>query len=222
MRWVGRGLLLAALTALTGELLLQSFALVIDDRSDNPLERPITVLCVGDSHTHGAAVTAEEAYPGRLQVELDAVAPGHYRVVNLGVPGYNTTQVLNRVPGQVRRHQASMVLVWVGVNDAWNLTEVKLPSAPLLVRLDGWATRSRLYRLWRVWLHERWVQRDLEAAATDPRALLIWRPRGSGGASLRIDGVTEPRQAHGRNLREPRIDAATFDRAASNLMALGT
>ncbi len=39
MRWVGRGLLLAALTALTGELLLQSFALVIDDRSDNPLER---------------------------------------------------------------------------------------------------------------------------------------------------------------------------------------
>ncbi len=222
MRWVGRGLLLVALTTLAAELTLQSLALVIVDRSDDPRQRATSVLCVGDSHTYGAEVTAEEAYPGRLQVKLDALAPGHYHVVNLGVPGYNTTQVLNRVPGQVRRHRASMVLVWVGVNDAWNLTEIDAAPASRLRRLDGWATRSRLYRLWRVWLHEQWVKRDLEAAATDPRALLMWRPRGfAGGSTIRIDGVTEKWESHGRNLRKSRMDVATIDRAARNLTALG-
>lgn len=83
MRWVGRGLLLAALTALTGELMLQSLSLAVHDRSHASQQRAVSILCVGDSHTYGAEVSADEAYPGRLQVELDAVAPGHHRVVNL-------------------------------------------------------------------------------------------------------------------------------------------
>ncbi len=114
MRWLTRSLLFVALTLLTAELVLQGAALLVHDRSTVAREGKVTILCVGDSHTFGGGVTPAQAYPGRLSAELDAVAPGYYRVVNLGFPGFNTTQVRNRLPDQIRRYRPAMILVWVG------------------------------------------------------------------------------------------------------------
>ena len=62
-----------------------------------------------------------------------------------------------------------MVLVWAGINDAWNRTEVATQSSFWWIRFDGWATRSRLYRLVRVQLHALRTTRDLDAVGSRAR-----------------------------------------------------
>ena len=90
MKWVARVALLVVATIVSAELLLQATALLVRDRSDTASEGEITILCVGDSHTYGTGMEAAKSYPGRLQAELDDVAPGRFRVVNRGVPGFTT------------------------------------------------------------------------------------------------------------------------------------
>ncbi len=220
MRWLARSLLFAALTLLTTELVLQGAALLVHDRSAVAREGKVTILCVGDSHTFGGGMTPEEAYPGRLSAELDAVAPGYYRVVNLGVPAFNTTQVLNRLPDQIRRHRPAMILVWVGVNDAWNVTEVDAPASAWRLRLDVLATRSRLYRLVRVRLHDMQLERDRGIADGDPVA--SHSDEGRRGAEYGgIVGVGEGRE-HVKDVRGPIVDQGMIDRARRNYLVMAT
>ncbi len=220
MRWIARSLLFIALTLLTAELVLQGAALLVHDRSTVAREGRVTILCVGDSHTYGAMVTPEQAYPGSLSAELDAVAPGFYRVVNLGVPGFNTTQVRNRLPDQIRRYRPAMVVVWVGVNDIWNITEVDAPASAWRLRLDVLATRSRLYRLVRARLHDMQIDRDRGVADGDPVPSQLDEVRREfeyGG----IAGLGE-RGAHSKDTRAPKADQEMIDRARRNYLAMAT
>lgn len=166
-----RGLKLAALllvlSVLAAEALLQLGALLVRDRSGS--WRPgaqVRVLAVGDSHTYGAGLAAEDSYPARLQAILDEDAPGRYSVINLGIPGLNSAQVRNRLPLQVSRYRPDVVLVWCGSNNAWNRTDVEDRVRGWRARADAWAQRSRLYRLLRVRLYDR----ELERASVPTRA----------------------------------------------------
>jgi lysophospholipase L1-like esterase len=47
-----------------------------------------TVLCLGDSITYGYGVSDADAYPTRLQADLDRKYPGRYSVLNGGVDAY--------------------------------------------------------------------------------------------------------------------------------------
>lgn len=146
------GLVLALLVA---ELTLQAAALLARDRSGAWRHgAQVRILCVGDSHTFGTIVAAEESYPARLQTELDEAAPGHYSVLNLGVPGMSTTQVRNRLSRYAARYEPDLILVWVGQNNMWNQAEVAGSDASWTTRLDGILYHIRLYRLVRVWLHD--------------------------------------------------------------------
>jgi hypothetical protein len=62
--------------------------------------------------------------------------------MNLGVPGMNSSQVANRIEGQIDKFHPDLVIVWVGLNNPWNATETADRSA--LRRL---LMRSRLFRL---------------------------------------------------------------------------
>jgi lysophospholipase L1-like esterase len=124
------------------------------------------VLCVGDSHTYGVLVEPEEAYPAQLQALLDGEAPGVYSVVNLGVPGMNTGQVLERLPLQVDRYRPDLVIVWAGINDAWNRAADELETSRWAA-LDGLASHLRLYRLTRVLLHDLRLERDVVPRADE-------------------------------------------------------
>ena len=201
MRWAGR-IALALIGIVVGaELLLQGAARLVGNRSVGTATGALTVVCVGDSHTYGAVVDAQASYPARLQVELNDAAPGRFRVINLGVPGYNTTQVLNRLPDQVLRQDAAMILVWVGINDIWNRTEVVAVEPDWQLRLDSLASRSRLYRLLRVRAHDRRIARALDAAGEGERPVLTrldgdrWRIRVGGSVeeyeSVRVDHVAD-------------------------------
>jgi lysophospholipase L1-like esterase len=162
------------------------------------------VLCVGDSHTYGAGVARGEAYPALLQRLLDERAPGAHSVVNLGLPGLSSTQLRNRLPVWVQRYAPTLVVAWIGVNDAWNRAETDADPGGGAAWLDAVASRSRLYRLVRVHLHDRDLER-YAARSPDERA---WRVEKLEGGlhdqvyTVRHDGVTE-RIAHGRHAAPP-------------------
>ena len=113
----------------------------------------IRLLAVGDSHTYGGSVPKGQEYPAQLERFLDEAAPGVYSVLNLGIPGTNTSQVRHRLSLQLTRWEPDLVLLWCGVNNTWNRAERTRKPSPLQ-RLDGLAVRSRVYRLARVWIHD--------------------------------------------------------------------
>jgi lysophospholipase L1-like esterase len=162
VRTLARVLLFLALSALVAEVGLQAAAFFVHDRG--LAWRPGAarrILCIGDSHTYGAGVRAEDAYPAQLQRQLDARSPGTFSVVNLGVPGMSTTQLRHRLPEQIARLRPDIVVVWCGSNDAWNRAEEEAQDAGWRrVAADALA-HSRLYRFVSVWLHRRHLERDI-------------------------------------------------------------
>ena len=111
------------------------------------------ILCVGDSHTYGGGVDADQAYPAQLQQILDATAPGTSSVVNLGVPSFSSTQVRNRLAAQIDALRPDVVVVQVGINNLWNTVETT--PASWTDQLDALMRDLRVVRFVRVWLHHR-------------------------------------------------------------------
>ncbi len=113
-------------TLLGLELILQlvsAFGAPLFDRASGLGSSPdaITILCVGDSHTYGAPLPEAESYPAQLQAMLQEHYPSHeFRVVNLGVPGVNSTFVAARVERQLLQIRPRLLLVSAGRNNLWN------------------------------------------------------------------------------------------------------
>jgi lysophospholipase L1-like esterase len=103
------------------------------------------VVCVGDSHTAGHP--DPNSYPAALEQLLNARATGRWRVINLGIPGLNTTQVRKRFARALDYYQPAIVLQWAGINNFWNHAELEDVTPDLLTRL---MTASRVVRMVRV------------------------------------------------------------------------
>jgi lysophospholipase L1-like esterase len=110
--------------------------------------RERTLLAVGDSHTYGVFFDADDAYPGRLQALLAARAPGRYRIVNLGLPGMNSSEVVARLSEWLERFRPHAVIVCVGVNNIWNRSDADRSGQAS--GLESWLGRLRVVRLARI------------------------------------------------------------------------
>ena len=171
-RWRSRALKLAA--GLVGLLVLaevglQIGALLVRDKS-GPGWRPgstVHVLAVGDSHTYGGTVPPDKTYPAQLQQFLDGVEPGKYSVLNVGIPGSNTSQIANRFAVNLGRWNPDVVVIWCGANNAWNAAEAT--RSGLLQGLDALALRSRVYKLVRVLLNDRALNVEADKRITAQR-----------------------------------------------------
>jgi len=164
-RWIATAIGIALLSIVLLEAVLQVASLFADDRASAwRAGATVKILCVGDSHTYGSFIPPRFAYPAQLEAQLDALQPGKYSVINRGVPGMNTRQVRNRLPVWLSRYQPDVVIVWAGINDSWNTSEMDRDSGSLVARIQGLATYSRLYRFVRVWLHDRELERIVAAA----------------------------------------------------------
>ncbi len=123
---LGMGLVLALIA---GELFLQTLSLVASQYATRHREAfaqgdVIRVLCVGDSHTYGLPLPEAESYPAQLEQRLAALYPDRtVEVVNLGIPGLNSTFVKLRLERQLYQLDPDLVIVWVGINNLWNLAE---------------------------------------------------------------------------------------------------
>lgn len=149
---------LAVLTfALSCEVLLQilgfvaGYGLALRDEAGAGAEAT-TILAVGDSHTYGAPLPREEAYPAQLERLLIREFPERsFRVLNRGVPGVNSAFVVKRLEQQILLLDPDLVIVWVGTNNRWNsLDGEDWESAGFGERLHRWLLHLKLYRLARV------------------------------------------------------------------------
>ena len=105
------------------------------------------ILCLGDSNTYGVFYDASEAYPGQLQKELDRASGETWTVINKGLPGMNSAQVVARLDGELSRYRPSHIVVSIGLNNYWNEAASVGESTESL-----WLGDFRLYRLYRLLL----------------------------------------------------------------------
>jgi lysophospholipase L1-like esterase len=144
------------ITLLAIEGVLQVLALLQTNRSGAVSEGDqVRILCVGDSHTFGVYLPAEQSYPQQLERLLNAgLASPRYRVINEGLPGRNTATIDKELPDLLARYRPQAVLILCGLNDRWNVTDRSRDgdeSRSLWRRVtDGVLERSRLVKLLRI------------------------------------------------------------------------
>ncbi|MEM7199133.1 MAG: GDSL-type esterase/lipase family protein [Planctomycetota bacterium] len=133
------------------ELLLQGWAYVAWQR--RPIEgvpRPDVpaVLCVGDSFTYGMGASRSDwSYPSRLATRLGDDHGLDVEVVNCGWIGQTSTDVLKRLPGQLRRCAPKVVCILCGINDfGWQTQLIEPPDEGLQAE-DSFPLKFRLARL---------------------------------------------------------------------------
>lgn len=80
--------------------------------------QPLTIVAIGSSSTAGAGASSPDAtYPSRLAVELRARFPGRdITVLNRGVNGEETTNMMARFAGDVLAAHPQLVLWQIGTN----------------------------------------------------------------------------------------------------------
>jgi lysophospholipase L1-like esterase/tetratricopeptide (TPR) repeat protein len=139
-------------TAALIELLLQSgaYAVYLANRKDIEAAQPQTrtVLCIGDSWTHGMGTSnaAQHSYPSVLERVLRERTKQDWSVVNGGQSGQNSRDVLLRLQSQLDTVKPQVVCVLVGRNDPWSTPE-EAPSAESEDRFTAYRFRWRLPRL---------------------------------------------------------------------------
>ena len=144
------------------------------------------VYAVGDSHTWGYNVHRfVEAMPVRLEARLNRdEEDGPFVVENLGFPGFNTAQSLERLQEACARHPPDLVVVLAGFNDAWNAGRTR--------REEGFLVLPRLLRLW-------WLARSGEAVDDPTEVVLVEGEahyRDARGNLVRVRGEGSGEELH--------------------------
>lgn len=94
----------------------------------------INVLCLGDSLTAGYGLSRSQAYPALLDQKARA-AGFQCDVINAGVSGDTTGGGLRRLP-QFLRHKVDVLIIELGINDAFRGTPVETMRTNLQAIID--------------------------------------------------------------------------------------
>jgi lysophospholipase L1-like esterase len=132
-----------------------------------------TILTLGDSHTYGVGCSAEDSYPGQLQAELERRKSGKYRVINLGLPGMNSSQIKSRLVEWTQQYHPEIIVLCVGVNNSWNVSVGEDEEKESWIRRALWS--SRLFRLVSILALRLECQESPDSSANRPE---IARQRG--------------------------------------------
>lgn len=157
-RWMARCLMVVVASELALQVLAAGYRWwAFQTRTSRVAQPQFTILCLGDSNTFGMGAVPQRSYPARLEVMLQTRWPQRQiRVINAGVPGFNSSNVLHQLLRSLREARPDVILVWVGVND-WNffdgadfatLEQLSVPwPMRLLATLDQRLSHLRFYRL---------------------------------------------------------------------------
>lgn len=151
IKWL---LITAISSVLLLEALLQVGAILIKDSRNSAnaflsVGNTLRVLTIGDSHTYGLYLTAEEAYPSQLKKIWDTTA--HERdieVINVGFPGTNSSRVLSNIHSLLDTFKPDVIVLLVGINDYWTHPVSKSDTNQNTSALIDWlSNHSRVYKL---------------------------------------------------------------------------
>lgn len=221
--YISMFILVVILTAALIEMGLRAGALFVSPRLGLPSTSGTqkVILCLGDSNTYGVFYSQEEAYPGQLQRILEKRTPGRYHVLNLGLPGTNSSQIATHLQDWLDEYHPQSVVVCVGINNYWNVADSGKPTrAKGTVR---WLYGLRLYRLFRL-IKDRFEPPpslpDDTGRSELQRTLLN---KGKDGVEHRDEKTGELLIAHEGNIREvSRTHTEAGDLLRRNLMTMLT
>lgn len=161
-RWPRRVLFLAAMIG-AAELAFLAVSWYLYRPIDRELKRlgkpsahAVQILCVGDSHTYGVDADPDMSYPAQLQRLLPSRHQDRdFVVVNQGVPGFNSSQALERLRSILTLDDArpDIVLVCVGKNNDHNFQDARfwgddpIKNAPIEAQARRILEHSHLFRL---------------------------------------------------------------------------
>lgn len=79
------------------------------------------VLCLGDSFVFGVGASSDQSFPAQLEELLNAGRGGRpFKVINAGVQGQNTSQLLAGLPRTLAKYRPSVVVLLSGGSNIWN------------------------------------------------------------------------------------------------------
>lgn len=109
------------------ELILQLGSLFLSPKMEKPSFSPgggFDILCIGDSFTYGLGAPAADSYPAQLEKILNRGGKQkHIRVVNLGVPGNNSSECIKYLQKQAPLYNPKIVIMLAGMNNCWNFID---------------------------------------------------------------------------------------------------
>jgi len=200
--------LVAGLVLLECGLRLAALAApVLFDRAAEGRGGQLRVACVGDSHVYGAFLPRTAAFPEQLDRILRRRGIP-VEASNYGIPGQNSIQVRERLPRILDRVRPHVVIVLVGHNNYWNLSEREVHAPEARAR---WTWRDlrlgRLLHVLRVGL------RDGAAAARRPDLRLVEQSERGERLLLDLgDGMERVDMWRGdHELTPPEIERVTHD-----------
>ncbi|MFA5090996.1 MAG: tetratricopeptide repeat protein [Candidatus Omnitrophota bacterium] len=110
-----------------------------------------TILCLGDSYTYGIGAAGDKSYPRQLEGLLNSGSSKKiFKVVNLGVGSYNTTQILNEFNGYISKNSVpDMAIILGGGANYWNYWgyHTYIKGNNLFSRISDCLYRVRIYKL---------------------------------------------------------------------------
>lgn len=108
------------------------------------------ILCMGDSFTFGIGASEEGDYPCQLERLLNSkIGNRHFTIVNRGIGGYNTSQILNDFPAWEDEIKPDLVVVMAGGANAWNYWgyHAYKRGNSVLSRMQDQLYRIRIFKL---------------------------------------------------------------------------
>lgn len=158
------------------ELGLQGAAWIVQRRTGGELPTSwvtghLRILCLGDSNTYGAVVPRDKTWPKQLETLWNESGRSpRIEVLNLGVPGTNSSRVVRDLPRLLEILRPDLTLIMVGVNDFWT---VPFPLDDARGQAGPWdlvKRHSRIHRLY--YLVSRGKAADDLEIAMDPDSTL--------------------------------------------------
>ncbi len=111
-------------------------------------EKTTRILCLGDSFTYGLGADSDSSYPAHLEKILNNANLGQkFNVINLGIPGYNSSQVLLDLERVIGFIKPKIVIIIAGRNDMWNTRYVFNDRALLELKYMSWLLKLKTPKL---------------------------------------------------------------------------
>jgi acyl-CoA thioesterase I len=117
-----------------------SFPLQSAQAARRDASKMITILALGDSLTAGYGLSRQEAYPALIAEKMRG-ANYQFEVINAGWSGDTTAGGLQRLPELLRRKKIDILILALGINDAFRGVPIEEMRTNLQAIIDQ--TRAR-------------------------------------------------------------------------------
>lgn len=160
------------------------------------LQGKYLIAVIGDSHTYSIKVkNAEDAFPQKIEYYLNhALSEDNVRVLNFGVPGYNTAQELELLKQKVLKFNPNLVILQYSINDIHICNYIQ-PENKLF---NSFIHNSELLTfLWRIVIYHPSIRKyTVEYIGKNFPDGLIYKKGLVGTLSADISGENDERRLH--------------------------